>query len=70
MPADTTFTIIASEVFYDKKLIKHIRDKSFFVKELDHFPSYEEIKRNYPDKMVKKNGIHFITVKPDNGQHI
>ena len=43
-PPDSTFTFIASEVFYDKNLFKHIRDNKYHVKGLDHFPSYEEIK--------------------------
>ena len=67
-PPNSTFTFIASEIFYDKNLFKHIRDKSYYVKELDHFPTYGEIKKKYKDKMVKKNGIHFITVRSDHGQ--
>ena len=35
---------------------------------LKDFPTYEEIKEKYKNKMVKKNGIHFITVKSDHGQ--
>ena len=66
-PPDSTFTFLASEVFYDKNLFKHIRDNKYHVKELDHFPTYEEIKEKYKDKMVQKNGIHFITVKSDHG---
>ena len=68
LPPNSTFTFIASEIFYDKTLLNHIRDKSYYVEELDHFPTYEEIKKKYPSKMVKKNGIHFITVKSDHGQ--
>ena len=67
-PPNSTFTFIASEVFYDKNLLKHIRDNSYYVKELDHFPTYEEIKTKYKDKMIPKNGIHFITVKSEHGQ--
>ena len=66
-PPNHTFTFIASEIFYDKNLLKHIRDNSYYVKELDHFPTYEEIKRKYKNKMIPKNGIHFITVKSDHG---
>jgi len=33
------------------------------VKTLVHFPTYEEIKRDYPDKMVEKDGIHFAKVE-------
>ena len=66
-PPNSTFTFIASEVFYDKNLLKHIRNKDYFVKELKHFPTYEEIKTKYKDKMVPKNGIHFITVNSEHG---
>ena len=66
-PPNSTFTFIASEVFYDKYLLKHIRDNSYYVKDLDHFPTYEELKTKYKDKMVPKNGIHFITVKSEQG---
>ena len=70
LPPNSTFGLIASEVFYNKSLFKHIRDTKYFVEELKDFPSYEEIKQKYPDKMVPKNGIHFITVKSDHGQVI
>ena len=67
-PPNSTFTFITSEIFYNKNLLKHIRDNSYYVKALDHFPTYEEIKKNYKDKMVQKNGIHFITVNSDHGK--
>ena len=69
-PPNSTFTFIASEVFYNKNLLKYIRDNSYHVKQLDHFPTYEEIKMKYKDKMVQKNGIHFIRVKSEHGQVI
>jgi hypothetical protein len=43
---NSTFTFIAAEIFYDKTLLKHITDRSYHVKKLDHFPTYEEIKKN------------------------
>ena len=67
-PPNSTFTFIASEIFYNKDFLEHIKDNSYFVKELDHFPTYEEIKSKYKNKMVKKNGIHFIRVKSDHGK--
>ena len=66
-PPNTTFTFIASEVFYDKNSLEHIRDNRHYVEGLDHFPTYEEIKKKYKDQMVKKNGIHFIRVKSEHG---
>ena len=67
-PPNSTYSFIAAEIYYDKKLFKHVRDNSYYVEELTDFPTYEEIKEKYKDKMVKKNGIHFITVKSDHGQ--
>ena len=64
---NSTFTFIASEIFYDKKKLKEIKDNSYYAKSLDYFPTYEEIKTKYKDKMVEKNGIHFIRVKSDHG---
>ena len=43
-------------------------DYSLYVDELDHFPTYQELKRDYPDKMVEKQGIHFARVEPSGGQ--
>ena len=62
IPIESTFSFIGSEVFYDKTKFKQIKDRSLFVSELDHFPSYEELQEKYSDKMVKPNGIHFIRV--------
>ena len=62
IPINSTFSFIACEIFFDKKKFKQIKDDSYYVDELDHFPSYEEIKQNYPDKMIEPNGIHFIRV--------
>ena len=63
-----TFSCVSSQVFYsiDKKRI--IVDNSLYIPQLDHFPTYEEIKRDYPDKMVEKNGVHFVRVEPSTGQ--
>ena len=70
LPPNSIFSLIAAEIFYDQKLLKHIRDDSLKVPKLDHFPTYQEIKTLYPDKMVKKNGIHFITVETSHGHAI
>ena len=63
-----SFSFVASEVYYDINKIKNIYDYKYYIDELDHFPTYEEIKRKYPDKMVEKNGIHFALVEPENGE--
>ena len=70
LPPNSTFTFISAEIFYDQNLFTHIRTSDYFVKELDHFPTYEEIKKNYPNKMIPKNGIHFITVRPEQGNFL
>ena len=62
VPVNDTFSFIACEVFYDKKKFKQIKDDSLYVPDIDHFPTYEELKEKYSDKMVEPNGIHFIRV--------
>ena len=68
LPKNSTFSCIAAEVYYSEDLKREIFDFDLFVDELDHFPTYEEIKKNYKDKMVEKNGVHFIRVEPEGGQ--
>ena len=38
---------------------------SLNVPELEHFPSYNELKTKYSEKMIEPNGIHFIRVNDD-----
>ena len=68
-PINNAFSFIASEIFYDKKKFKQITDKSLLVPPLNHFPSYNELKNKYFDKMIEPNGIHFIKVD-NNGEPI
>ena len=68
LPKNSTFSCIAAEVYYSEDLKREIFDFDLFVDELEHFPTYEEIKKNYKDKMVEKNGVHFIRVEPEGGQ--
>jgi len=65
VPVNSTFSFIASEVFYDKNKFRQIKDMSLYVPELNHFPSYNELKRKYSRKMIEPNGIHFIRVNDD-----
>ena len=65
IPVNSTFSFIASEVFYDENKFKQIEDTRLNVPELPYFPTYEELKKKYSDKMVKPNDIHFIRVKSD-----
>ena len=62
-----TISCIATEVYYNKDKKINIYDNNLVVKELDHFPTYNEIKSNYPDKMVEENGVHFVRVNANNG---
>ena len=68
LPVDTTFSCVSSEVYYSQGRKRDIYDYSLYIKCLDHFPTYEEIKRDYPDKMVEKNGVHYTIVEPRRGQ--
>ena len=63
-PIGKTISCVGAEIFYDKDKKKFIYDQTYWVPTLDHFPSYEEIKGNYKDKMVEENGIHFVRVEP------
>lgn len=56
-----TFSIIVSEVYYDKTKFKHIHDysKSVFLMTI---PNEEDIIMKYRSKTVEKNGIHFAEV--------
>ena len=67
LPVNTTFSCVGAEVYYAKDKIKYIFDYSYNVDELNHFPTYEELKTNYRDKMIPQYGVHIATVEPDQG---
>ena len=69
-PVGKTISCVGTEVFYDKDKKKYIFDNKLRVPTLDHFPTYEELQKNYEDKMVEKNGIHFVRVEPSGGDVI
>ena len=54
LPVGKTFSCVGTEIFYDKDKKKDVYDWKYHVKELDHFPSYDELKSKYPDNMVEK----------------
>ena len=68
LPINTNFSLIASEIYYDSKKFKKIENLDYKVQTLDDFPTYDEIKTKYKDKMVQKNGIHFVNVEPYHGK--
>ena len=65
IPVGEAISCIASEVFYDTEKKNKIYKAN--VVELNHFPTYEEIKNNYKNQMVEKNGINFIEVETIHG---
>ena len=68
LPVNGYFSCVASEIYYNRFKKKDIYDTSLFVDELDHFPSYEELRKKYRDKMVEKDGVHFARVEPEGGR--
>ena len=65
---NSTFSCVGAEVFYNKSMLKKVYDFSYFVNELDHFPTYEEIKRNYKDKMIPLYGVNYARIEPNYGR--
>ena len=68
LEVNDTFSCVSAEVYYNKNKKREIYDYSLFVDELDHFPTYQELKRDYPNQMVENQGIHFARVEPNQGQ--
>jgi len=66
IPVGNTISCIASEVFYDKEKKHKIYQLKYV--NLDHFPTYEEIRNLYNEHMVEKNGINFIEVDTIHGR--
>ena len=69
-PVGKTISCVGTEIYYDKDKKTYIFDNSYRVPLLDHFPSYEELEEKYKDKMVQKNGIHFVRIEPSGGDVI
>jgi len=55
-------------VYYSKDKKENIFDYSLYVKDFDHFPTYEELKRDYKEKMIEKNAVNFVRVQASGGQ--
>ena len=68
LPINKTFSCVGAEVFYSESYLRNIYDFSLYVPELKYCPSYETIKKYYPDKMVPMNGINFARVETKEGQ--
>lgn len=58
---DEKFSILISEIFYDKNKLKHIHDYSLKIV-LKDSPNEEDIFTKYKDKIVQIYGIHYVEV--------
>ena len=61
---DDSFSVVVSEVYYDKTKFKQIYNNNDYYVVIDHFPTEDEIKKTYKNKTIQKNGIHYIEVEP------
>ena len=68
LPINSIFSCVSAEVYYSQSKKRDIYDFSLFVETLDHFPTYDEIRTKYSDKMVEKDGIHVAKVEPKQGK--
>ena len=68
IPVNETFSCVSAEVYYSNDKKRDIYDDSLYVPTLDHFPTYDELVRDYKEKMVEENGVHFARVEPNHGQ--
>ena len=64
-----SFSLIASEIFYDKTKFKQIYDYNYAII-LKDFPKEEQIFGEYKNYTVEKNGVHFVEVEGKNTQVI
>ena len=62
---DESFSLIASEVYYDRTKRKQIYNFNYYIK-LDHMPNNIEIFDKYKDKIIEKNSIHYVEVSGEN----
>ena len=67
IPVGKTISCVGTEIYYNRDKKKYIYDDKYYVPTLDHFPSHEELEDDYKDKMVPKDGIHFVRVEPTHG---
>ena len=58
----TTISCVGALIFYDKDRKKCIYNLDYLSPKLDHFPTYEELQTKFKEKMVERNGVHFIRV--------
>ena len=68
IPVNYTFSCISAEIYYSNEKEKYIFDNSLYLKTLDHFPTYEELRYNYRDKMLEKGYINYAVIDPIKGK--
>ena len=69
LPVDITFSCVCAEIYYSKGKLTNIYDFDKFINELDHFPTDDEVKYDFPeDQKVPLYGINFVRVEPNQGQ--
>ena len=68
LPVNSTFSCVGAEVYYNKKMVQNVFDFRYYVDELDHFPTYNELKNNYEEKMIPKYGVNIARVEPKAGR--
>ena len=66
IPINKNFSLVVSQIFFDKNKCKKIKNIDLDKIVFDHNPSYDELKMNYRDRMVEPNGIHIIKIKENN----
>ena len=68
LPVNSTFSCVGAEVYYNKNMVQNVFDFRYYVDELDHFPTYNELRNNYEDKMIKMYGVNIARVEPKGGR--
>jgi len=68
IPVNSTFSCVGAEIYYNKNMLKKIYDFSYYIDELNYFPTYEQIKTEYKHLMIPKYGVHFVQVEPYKGR--
>ena len=68
LPVNSTFSCVGAEVYYNKNMVQNVFDFRYYVDELDHFPTYNELRNNYWDKMIKMYGVNIARVEPKGGR--
>ena len=61
---DESFSLIASEVYYDKSKFKQIFDfsKKVVINQMPNEDEIEQVFKEYKNQIVQKNGIHYVEV--------